>query len=78
MKNTLNKKEVELLPYAPLILTIECGMRFLEDYLRGDVYFHTTYEDHNLVRARTQIHQALDILKNIDKLKEITKEITNQ
>ena len=78
MKNTLNKKEVELLPYAPLILTIECGMRFLEDYLRGDVYFHTTYENHNLVRARTQIHQALDILKNIDKLKEITKEITNQ
>ncbi len=78
MKNTLNKKEVELLPYAPLILTIECGMRFLEDFLRGDVYFHVAYPNHNLVRARTQIHQALDILENIDKLKEITKEITNQ
>ena len=78
MKNTLNKKEIELLPYAPLILTIECGMRFLEDFLRGDVYFHVAYENHNLVRVRTQIHQALDILKNIDTLKEITKEITSR
>ena len=78
MKNTLNQKEIELLPYAPLILSIECGMRFLEDFLRGDVYFHVSYKDHNLIRARTQIYQALDILKNIDKLKQITKEITNQ
>ena len=76
MKNTLNKKEIELIPYAPLILTIECGMRFLEDYLRGNIYFRVAYEEHNLVRARTQIYQALDILKNIDKLKEITRKIT--
>lgn len=78
MHKTLNKKEVELLPYAPLILSIECGMRFLEDFLRGDVYFHKAYKEHNLIRARTQIHQALDILENIEELKRITKEVTNQ
>lgn len=78
MKSVLNKKEIELLPYAPLILSIECGMRFLEDYLRGDVYFHIAYPEHNLIRARTQIHQAHDILNNIDKLKEITKEVTSR
>ena len=78
MANALNDKEIELLPYAPFVLSIECGIRFLEDYLRGDVYFHTTYPEHNLVRARTQINQAKDILNNIDKLKEITKEITGR
>lgn len=78
MKAVLNKKEIELLPYAPLILSIECGMRFLEDYLRGDVYFHIAYPEHNLIRARTQIYQAHDILNNIDKLKEITKEVTSR
>lgn len=31
------------------------GLRFLNDYLMGDIYFHTEYEEHNLVRCRTQI-----------------------
>lgn len=75
MKDSLNKREIELLPYAPLILSIECGMRFLEDYLKGDVYFSVKKKEHNLIRARTQIYLAYDILNNIEKLKEITNEI---
>ena len=78
MNGTLNDKEISLLPYAPFILTIECGIRFLEDYLKGDTYFHIAYPEHNLIRARTQIHQAQDIIRNIDKLKEITKEVTGR
>ena len=35
-------------------MTIECGMRFLTDYLNGDTYFKTSYPEHNLVRCRTQ------------------------
>ena len=35
-------------------MTFECGIRFLADYLQGDVYFKTAYPEHNLVRARTQ------------------------
>jgi N-acetylhexosamine 1-kinase len=78
MKGVLNAKEIELLPYAPLILSIECGMRFLEDYLKGDVYFSISRPDHNLIRARTQIHLAHDCLRNIEQLKEITKQIVSE
>lgn len=77
MKQDLNSKEIELIPYAPMIITIECAMRFLEDYLKGDVYFNTTYDKHNLIRARTQIYLAQDILRNINQLRIITNEIFN-
>ena len=56
-------------------MTIECGMRFLEDYLRGNIYFHTNYEEHNLVRCRTQIALAEDVLNHLDELNKITKEL---
>ena len=73
MKDVLTKKEIELLPFAAFLLTIETGIRFLEDYLRGDIYFHTQYETHNLVRARTQIKLARDIYNSFDELNEIVK-----
>lgn len=46
--------ELESLALGAWMMTFECGMRFLTDFLDGDVYFHTAYADHNLVRARTQ------------------------
>lgn len=75
MKNDLTQKEIELIPYSIYLLTIECGMRFLEDYLRGNVYFRVKYEEHNLVRARTQIALAKDVLLRLDELNNIVKEI---
>ena len=78
MKNDLTKKEIELIPFSIYLLTIECGMRFLEDYLRGNVYFATKYKEHNLVRCRTQIALAKDVLNNLDKLNKITEEIANE
>ena len=75
MKGTLTPREIELLPFSAFLLTIECGMRFLEDYLKGDVYFHTAYETHNLVRARTQITLAADIYENIPRLNKITQKV---
>ena len=78
MKDDLTKKEIELIPYSIYLMTIECGMRFLEDYLKGNVYFHVAYDEHNLVRCRTQIALAEDILKNQDKLSEIIKEILGE
>ena len=77
-KSFLTKREKELFPYAPFILTIECGIRFLEDYLRGDVYFHTKYPEHNLVRARTQLNLASSIIDNIDTYKNITNKIIKE
>ena len=50
----LNASELGNLTFGGLLMTLECGVRFLTDYLAGDVYFHTTCDDHNLVRARTQ------------------------
>ena len=50
----LNACEKDNLAFAGRLSTFEVGIRFLADYLKGDTYFHTAYEDHNLVRARTQ------------------------
>jgi Ser/Thr protein kinase RdoA (MazF antagonist) len=50
----LTPEELELLPFSAILMTMECGMRFLGDFLDGDRYFHTVREGHNLDRARTQ------------------------
>ena len=71
----LTKREKELLPYAPFVLAIELVMRFLEDYLRGDVYFGTNYPEHNLDRARTQLNLATSIIENIADYQKITDKV---
>jgi Ser/Thr protein kinase RdoA (MazF antagonist) len=47
-------EELTLLPFAAQLMTLECGMRFLADYLQGDTYFKTRRPEHNLDRCRTQ------------------------
>ena len=78
MKKTLTKKEIELLPLSVFLMTIEVGMRFLDDFLRGDVYFKIHNEDDNLTRARTQITLSKDIYNNLDLLNKKTKEIIDK
>lgn len=78
LKKTITKKELELLPYSAYLLTIECGIRFLTDYLLGDVYFNIKYNNHNLVRARNQLKLASDIQKNKLKLKTIINGLYNE
>ncbi len=73
--SSLNRLEVELLPFAAKVITFECGLRFLTDYLNGDVYFHTAYADHNLIRCRTQFALVADMEKNFDKMDEVTRRI---
>ena len=60
-------------PYSGYLLTIECGMRFLTDYLSGDTYFATKYEGHNLVRARTQIRLASEMEQQFEPMLEIAE-----
>ncbi len=57
----LTDGEKKLLAFSAKLLTLECGMRFLTDYLDGDVYFHTKYADHNLDRCRTQLKLVADM-----------------
>ena len=52
--DSVTENEIALMPAAARLMTLECGVRFLTDYLDGDVYFRTAYPEHNLVRARTQ------------------------
>ena len=79
MKDTFTEKEKELLPFSIFLISIELGMRFLEDYLRGDVYFGIKNEEEdNLYRARTQITLSKDVFKNLDKLNKMTKEILDK
>ena len=57
----LTSRERELLPFSIKLLTLECGMRFLTDYLSGDTYFSIAYPTHNLDRARNQFKLVRDI-----------------
>ena len=59
----LTKKELELLPIGARMMTFECGMRFLTDYLEGDHYFRTSREGHNLDRCRCQFALVSDMEK---------------
>ena len=54
---------------------MECGMRFLADYLEGDIYYATEYPEHNLVRSRTQIKLATQMLENMQDCVKIIKDI---
>lgn len=71
----LTKKELELLPYAALIITAEDGIRFLMDYIDGDTYFHIYYPDQNLDRARTQLKLVEDMEKKLPEIKKILQRI---
>ena len=75
VKASITAKEAELLPYGAYLMTVECGMRFLTDYLSGDTYFATKYEGHNLVRCRTQLKLASEIEASFGAMGEIVKEI---
>ncbi len=78
VKDSITDREAELLPYGSYLMTIECGMRFLTDYLSGDTYFATKYEGHNLVRCRTQIRLADEMEKSFDEMGKIIKEILSK
>lgn len=74
----LTKREIELLPMSAKILTYECGMRFLTDYLNGDTYFKVHREGHNLDRARTQFKLVKDIENKYEEMQNIIKNIVKQ
>ena len=71
VKDSITAYEKELLPYGAYLMTVECGMRFLTDYLSGDTYFATKYAGHNLVRCRTQLQLAAEMEESFAKMSEI-------
>ena len=63
--------EKQTLPWGAKLMTMECGMRFLSDYLEGDHYFHINYETQNLNRARTQFKLTADMERNWDAMQKV-------
>ena len=71
--NGITAREKELLPWGAVLMTYECGMRFLTDYLEGDTYFKTHRPGHNLDRAHTQFRLVDEMLACFDKMQEAVK-----
>jgi len=78
MKGDLMKDELELLPFSVKLMTYECGIRFLTDYLNGDTYFKIHREHHNLDRARNQFKLVADIAEKEERLSAMIKEIKEE
>ena len=70
---SLTEREIELLPMGAKVMTYECGMRFLTDYLEGDHYFKIHRENHNLDRARTQFKLVEDMEAKWDTMHDIVR-----
>jgi len=64
----LNDHEINSLVYASLLFPFIMGLRFLTDYISGDVYYKVSHPEHNIVRARAQFKLAKD---GEHKLKEL-------
>ncbi len=71
LKNHLTEVEKENLLLGAKAIIYEQIIRFLNDFLSGNVYYKTSYPEHNLVRTRTQIRLLEDILSNEKELKQI-------
>lgn len=63
---TMTAKERELLPWSIVLMTYECGIRFLADYLNGDTYFKVHYPTQNLDRTRTQFKLIRDQMEKLN------------
>jgi hypothetical protein len=70
---SLTQTELEYLPAGAKMMTLECGMRFLTDYLEGDVYFNIHREGQNLDRCRTQFRLVQEMESNWEEMKKIVE-----
>jgi len=69
--DSITQKERALLPLSVLMMTLECGIRFLADHINGDVYFSIHREGHNLDRCRTQFKLVAEIEEKLDEMAAI-------
>ena len=71
----LTKEELELFPYAALVITAEDGIRFLADHINGDTYYHIDYPGQNLDRSRTQLKLLSDMKEKLPEIRKILQKI---
>ncbi|MDB4142788.1 aminoglycoside phosphotransferase family protein [Akkermansiaceae bacterium] len=73
----LSPLEIELLPFSGRLISLEVGIRFLTDYLEGDVYFKVHHEGHNLDRCRTQLTLVKSIEEQEGAMTSFIKKVTS-
>ena len=72
----LTDLEKKMMPMGAKMMTLECGVRFLTDYLDGDHYFKVHRENHNLDRCRTQFKLVADMEKKWAEMAAVIEEVT--
>ena len=76
---SLTNMEVSMLPLGAYVMTLELAVRFLKDYLDGDLYFSKiAYPEHNLVRARSQMALAADMEKKWTQMNLIVAKMADE
>ena len=78
VRGALSAKEVDSLAYGARVITLEQAIRFLGDYLNGDIYFKTAYPEHNLVRARTQFKLLAEMDAHWDEMLTCVRELAQK
>ena len=71
---TLTALEIETLPLASRLMTLEVGLRFLTDHLNGDTYFSIARENHNLDRCRTQFRLMAEMEEKDADMRRVIRE----
>jgi len=74
-RRCLTSEELAYLPWGARLMTLECGIRFLTDYLQGDIYFHIQDEAQNLRRCRTQFKLVEDMERQFAAMSAIIGQI---
>lgn len=74
----LQEEELRLLPLGIKVITCELAMRFLTDYIDGDLYFKVRSPEHNLIRARAQMRLLADVEEKYDRLCEIIENMLRE
>jgi hypothetical protein len=69
--NVLTEEEIKYLPFSAILMTLECGIRFLTDHLQGDNYFKIHRDGQNLDRCRTQFKLVADMEEQFKEMQKI-------
>lgn len=72
----LNAEEIEQMPFAGWLITVETAIRFLTDYLDGDKYFRVESPEHNLIRARNQLALAKSIQSHLPRMQKYIRKLS--
>ena len=76
-QGSLTPAELEYLPWGARLMTLECGIRFLTDYLDGDHYFRIHRPEHNLDRCRTQFKLVKDMEEQFEAMAAVVAKYAN-